>query len=281
MDHATIKRGVITYSPLLEEAFDRRKRLVGVRWRMEETYIRVKGEWHSLDRAVAKHGPTIDFLRTEHRDQEAARRFLKKAIRRHGIPETITIDGSAANAEFVEHASHKAEVIQDLATVRALVGHNNLLCGEEIIKDVQRPTKMTLSGERDAESRLKRLLVDVDTGKDPLALDTYGDVYAGIKSGRGRKIRSIICTAFLEYFGATASDQNGKKTPASTNSRHTGLGRNVAGGSSPRYSCAILIDYDNNSRTAEPLTPGETSGQLVSTENHRARTDTFPEAGFR
>ncbi len=47
---------------------------------------------------------------------------------------------------------------------------------------------------------LKRLVTDVETGKDPLALDAYGEVYRGLKSGRGRKIRSIICAAFLEYF---------------------------------------------------------------------------------
>ncbi len=47
---------------------------------------------------------------------------------------------------------------------------------------------------------LKRLVADVETGKDPLALDTYWAVYGGIKSGKGRKIRSIICAAFLEYF---------------------------------------------------------------------------------
>lgn len=47
---------------------------------------------------------------------------------------------------------------------------------------------------------LKRLVSDVENGKDPLALDTYWEVYGGIKSGKGRKIRSIICTAFLEYF---------------------------------------------------------------------------------
>jgi hypothetical protein len=47
---------------------------------------------------------------------------------------------------------------------------------------------------------LKRLVTDVENGKDPLALDTYWEVYGGIKSGKGRKIRSIICTAFLEYF---------------------------------------------------------------------------------
>jgi hypothetical protein len=47
---------------------------------------------------------------------------------------------------------------------------------------------------------LKRLVADVETGKDPLDLDTYWEVYGGIKSGKGRKIRSIICASFLEYF---------------------------------------------------------------------------------
>lgn len=47
---------------------------------------------------------------------------------------------------------------------------------------------------------LKRLVADVKTGKDPLALNAYGEVYRDLKSGRGRKIRSIICAAFLEYF---------------------------------------------------------------------------------
>jgi hypothetical protein len=51
---------------------------------------------------------------------------------------------------------------------------------------------------------LKRLVADVEAGKDPLALDTYWEVYGGIKSGKGRKIRSIICAAFLEYFRGNA-----------------------------------------------------------------------------
>jgi transposase-like protein len=97
IDHATIQRWVVKYSPQLEEAFHRRKRPVWVSWRMDETYIKVKGEWRYLYRAVDKHGQTIDFLLTEQRDEAAALRFLKKAIRRHGVPEKITIDGSAAN----------------------------------------------------------------------------------------------------------------------------------------------------------------------------------------
>src|SRR5712664_3519054 len=102
VDHATIQRWVVKYSPQLEAVFHRRKRPVWVSWRMDETYIKVKGQWRYLYRAVDKHGQTIDFLLTEQRDEAAALRFLKKAIRRHGIPEKITIDGSAANEAAIK-----------------------------------------------------------------------------------------------------------------------------------------------------------------------------------
>ena len=61
----------------------------------------VKGEWRYLYRAVDKYGQTIDFLLTEHRDEGATLHFLKKAIRRHGVPEKITSDGSEANAAAI------------------------------------------------------------------------------------------------------------------------------------------------------------------------------------
>ena len=102
IDHATIQRWVLKYSPQLEEAFHRRKRPVGRSWRMDETCIRVKGEWRYLYRAVDKTGQTIDFLLTEHRDTEAALRFLRQAIGRHGVPATITIDGSDANEAAIK-----------------------------------------------------------------------------------------------------------------------------------------------------------------------------------
>ena len=102
VDHATLQRWVVKDSPRLEAAFHRRKRPVWISWRMDETYVKVKGQWRYLYRAVDKHGRTIDFLLTEHRDKEAALRFLKKAIRRNGVPETITIDGSEANAAAIK-----------------------------------------------------------------------------------------------------------------------------------------------------------------------------------
>jgi putative transposase len=102
VDHATINRWILKYRPLLEDAFHRRKRPVGHSWRMDETSIRVKGEWQYLYRAVDKSRQTIDFLLTEHRDTDAALRFLTQAIRRHGIPQKITIDGSEANEAAIK-----------------------------------------------------------------------------------------------------------------------------------------------------------------------------------
>jgi putative transposase len=96
MDHATSKRWVIKDSPPREAAFHRRKRPVWVSWRMAETSMRVKGEWRYLDRAVDTYGQTIDFLRTAQRDQAAALRLLTHAIRRHGVPATLTMDGRDA-----------------------------------------------------------------------------------------------------------------------------------------------------------------------------------------
>ena len=124
VDHSTINRWVIKYSPQLEEAFHRRKRPVWVSWRMDETYIRVKGEWKYLYRAVDKYGETIDFLLTEHRDKEAALRFLKKAIRRNGVPETITIDGSDANEAAIKsyNAEHGTSI-----TIRQVKYLNNVV----------------------------------------------------------------------------------------------------------------------------------------------------------
>src|SRR5688572_11068618 len=70
---------------------------------MDETYIKVKGEWTYLYRAVDKFGKTIDFLLTDKRDEKAARKFLNQAIGRHGgVPEKITIDGSAANEAAIK-----------------------------------------------------------------------------------------------------------------------------------------------------------------------------------
>jgi putative transposase len=97
VDHATLNRWVLKYVPLLEQEFRARKQPVGPSWRMDETYVRVKGTWKYLYRAVDKAGATVDFLLTAKRDRKAALRFLRKAIKWNGTPEKITIDKSGAN----------------------------------------------------------------------------------------------------------------------------------------------------------------------------------------
>ena len=97
VDHSTINRWVLHYSPQLEAAFRLKKKRVGNRWRMDETYIKVKGQWKYYYRAIDKQGNTIDFLLTATRDTQAALRFLKKAIKENGKPSLVNIDQSGAN----------------------------------------------------------------------------------------------------------------------------------------------------------------------------------------
>jgi transposase-like protein len=110
VDHSTVHRWAIKLLPILEKAFRLRKRPVGKSWRLDETYIRVKGEWRYLYRAVDKDGNTIDFLLRAHRDKTAARRYLEKAIARNHVPETVTIDKSGANLAALEAINADREV---------------------------------------------------------------------------------------------------------------------------------------------------------------------------
>ena len=85
----------------LRKPFAKKKR-TGLRWRLDETYIKIKGEWKYLYRAVDKQGNTIDFLLSAKRDTKAARRFLNKAIGSSGKPSLINIDKSGANTAAIK-----------------------------------------------------------------------------------------------------------------------------------------------------------------------------------
>src|SRR6516225_2034608 len=139
VDHSTINRWTVKYSPLLEAAFHRRKRPVWLSWRMDETYIKVKGQWRYLYCAVDKTGQTMDFLLTEHRDEAAALRFLKKAIRRHGVPEKITIDGSAANEAAIKRYNEEHGTAIAIRKIKYL---NNIV--EQDHRGVKRVTRPML-----------------------------------------------------------------------------------------------------------------------------------------
>lgn len=94
VDHSTINRWTIRFLPIIEKLSRRHKRKIRTSWRMDETYIKVKGVWKYLYRAVDKEGKTVDFLLTAHRDMAAARRFFDKAIGENGMPTKIAMDKS-------------------------------------------------------------------------------------------------------------------------------------------------------------------------------------------
>jgi len=102
VDHATLQRWVIKFSPVLNSEFRKRKKKVGGSWRMDETYIKVNGKWKYLYRAVDKEGHTIDFLLRAKRDKKAATKFFKKAINNNGVPEKINIDKSGSNTAGIK-----------------------------------------------------------------------------------------------------------------------------------------------------------------------------------
>ena len=141
VDHSTINRWVIKYAPELLKNFKSKKKAVNKSWRMDETYIKNKGKWYYLYRAVDKFGNTIDFLLTKNRDTKAATRFFKKAIKSNGVPEKITIDKSGANKAGIE--SINAELPKDQQIkIRQIKYLNNIVEQDHrFIKEIVKPTK--------------------------------------------------------------------------------------------------------------------------------------------
>ncbi len=97
VDHSTVNRWVVKYAPLIAAEAQKRKASTGQSWRMDETYIKVKGEWTYLYRAVDRNGQTLDFMLSERRDEAAATEFFKRAINHNGWPDKVVIDKSGAN----------------------------------------------------------------------------------------------------------------------------------------------------------------------------------------
>jgi len=124
--HTTVMRWVQCYVPVFEKRWKKYARPVGLSWRVDETYIRVKGKWTYLYRAVDKQGRTVDFLLSEHRDKAAANRFFKKAIGNNKAPQKITLDGYEATHQAV--ADLQAEgVLSATVEVRTSKYLNNLI----------------------------------------------------------------------------------------------------------------------------------------------------------
>ena len=139
LDHTSIYRWVIRFTPVLMSVFLNRKRPVGGRWRMDETYIKVNGLDRYLYRALDKEGQTIDFLLTAHRDQNAARRFLEKAMKNCEEPSLINIDQSGANTAGIKAYNDQNFACIEIRQCKYL---NNIL--EQDHRNIKRRTRPML-----------------------------------------------------------------------------------------------------------------------------------------
>ncbi len=95
-------------------------------WRVDETYIRIKGIWSYLYRAVDAAGQTVDFFLSKHRDVVAAKKFFRQAIKKQGAPKKITLDGYAASHEAVGELQKEGLLPAELA-VRTSKYVNNVI----------------------------------------------------------------------------------------------------------------------------------------------------------
>ena len=156
VDHATVHRWALKILPILALVFRRHKRPVGTIGLMDETYVKVAGQWKYLYRALDKAGDTVDFLLTAKRDKAAARRFLERAINLHGLPEKITIDKSGANTAAIHSVNEDACLDIELRQCKYL---NNIV--EQDHRAVKRVTAPMLGFKSFWSAR--KLLAGIET----------------------------------------------------------------------------------------------------------------------
>ena len=110
LSHTTIMRWVQRYAPEFEKRWSRFARKVGRPWRVDETYLKVRGRCVYLDRAVDRRGDTVDFRLSLTRDVAAAKAFLRRALpTQKRAPSSITLDGYAASHRAVCEMSREDE----------------------------------------------------------------------------------------------------------------------------------------------------------------------------
>jgi transposase-like protein len=112
VDHTTIFRWIPAHAVQLEKRIRPHLRMSNGSWRVDETYIKVKGRWTYLYRAVNKSGQTIDFLLSSQRDAAAAKRFFRKALAQpHTVhPRTITLDKNPSYPKAVAEMKNDADL---------------------------------------------------------------------------------------------------------------------------------------------------------------------------
>ena len=110
IDHVTIWRWVQRYAPVLNQRIRRELRRPGGSWRVDETYVKVAGNWAYLYRAVDSNGETIEFMLSPNRDLIAAKMFLRLALCGRPSPRVINVDGHPAYPSAITELMQSGEL---------------------------------------------------------------------------------------------------------------------------------------------------------------------------
>jgi transposase, IS6 family len=142
VDHTTLFRWIQAYAPEIEKRIRPHLRPSNGSWRVDETYVKVKGRWMYLYRAVDSRGQTIDFLLSARRDAEAAKRFFRKALTQPHTanPRTITVDKNPAYPKAVAELRDDGELGRS-SRLRQAKFLNNI-----IEQDHRRPKRLVRPG---------------------------------------------------------------------------------------------------------------------------------------
>lgn len=140
VDHSTINRWVLKFASELDKRLRSHLSLTNDSWRVDETYIQVKGDWKYLYRAVDSAGNTLDFMLSAKRDGKAAARFFRKVLKAEHTqkPRVITVDKNAAYPVAVE-ALKAAKTLEETTKLRQSKYMNNVI--EQDHRNIKRITK--------------------------------------------------------------------------------------------------------------------------------------------